>query len=97
MLEVIQATENSCSQTYNRIQQQLAEIKELSRSNLALKRLIKRNAKRDGTYGKNPKLLAAAASADNVLIANNATKKQLKDVRCKLPFVVAEYTPNTMV
>ena len=35
----------------------------MSRSNLALKRLIKRNAKCEGTYGKNPKLLAAAAAA----------------------------------
>ena len=62
MLEVIQATENSCSQTYNRIQQQLVEIKELSRSNLALKRLIKRNAKREAKNGKNAKMAAAASA-----------------------------------
>jgi hypothetical protein len=49
---VINATEISCNQTYNRIQKQLAEVRELSRSNLALKRLIKRNAKREAKAGR---------------------------------------------
>ena len=78
----------------------MAEVRELSRSNLALKRLIKRNAKREakasqltGTFDK----FSPTVTSDSVVISKGANKEHLKDVRCRLPFVVADYSPDTSI
>lgn len=41
------ATEEKCGETYQRIRKRLGELRDLSASNLALRRLIKRNMKRE--------------------------------------------------
>lgn len=46
-MSVINATEKNCEQTYSRIRTRLNDLKELSRNNLALRRLVKRNMKRE--------------------------------------------------
>ena len=47
-MQFVETTENQCKETYSSIQNRLAYLKDLSLSNLALKRLIKRNKKREG-------------------------------------------------
>ena len=87
VLGVINATEKSCGATFARIQKQLAEVKELSRSNLALKRLIKRNAKREAKLGR----FLVRGKLPSELTGSSS---EFRGKHCKLPFVVADYTPE---
>ena len=64
-----------------RIQQRLAYLQDLSSSNLALKRLVKRNAKRESNNSKNSQ--SGSSNFDSE-----------KERNCKLPFVVANYMPD---
>lgn len=84
-MQVISATEKNCEQTYSRIRNRLSNLKEMSRSNLALKRLVKRNMKREEKLA---------------YILKNSSQREIeeklgaRDQICKLPFVVAKYTPD---
>ena len=82
VLQFINNTEERCRETYLRIQQRLAYLQDLSSSNLALKRLVKRNAKRESQTSK-----ASQSSSSNF---ENSEKER----NCKLPFVVANYVPD---
>ena len=81
VLQFINNTEERCRETYMRIQQRLAYLQDLSSSNLALKRLVKRNAKREAQNGK-------------VSQSGTSNCDSEKERNCKLPFVVANYMPD---
>lgn len=49
---VVRETERRCRDSFGRIKQQLERMQELSQSNLALKRLIKRNMKREAKLAR---------------------------------------------
>ena len=49
-MQVISAAESHSKETYERIKHRLRDLKELSASNLALKRLIKRNMKEETRF-----------------------------------------------
>ena len=52
IMQVISAAESHSKETYERIKHRLRDLKELSASNLALKRLIKRNMKEETRFAQ---------------------------------------------
>ena len=52
ILQVVNSAEKKCGETYSRIRARLNDLRELSSSNLALKRLIKRNQKRESKIAR---------------------------------------------
>ena len=89
VMDVINATETQCNNIFERIQERLVNLRELSQSNLALKRLIKRNRKREGEMAK--RLNKYAGEADS---SDSGSGSFGNERRCKLPFVVAKYAPK---
>ena len=81
VIQFINNTEERCRETYLRIQQRLAYLQDLSSSNLALKRLVKRNAKKEAQTSK-----MSQSGSSNI--------DSEKERNCKLPFVVANYMPD---
>ncbi len=80
-MEAIEKVERSSQATYARIHARLDDLRELSTSNLALRRLIKRNMKREAALSKNLGQIVGATQC--------SVNQQVK-----IPFVVAKYEPN---
>ena len=87
---LVRETENEVRDSYSRIKDQLKQLSELSQSNLSLKRLIKRNAKRDAKIKTNLGRESPSTKSDGSC-SEDCDKNQM---RCKLPFVVAVYQPD---
>ena len=80
-MDAISAVDKHSQSTYARIHARLDDLRELSTSNLALKRLIKRNMKREHVLTKNLGQIIGASQC--------STNQQVK-----IPFVVAKYQPD---
>ncbi len=80
-MDAISAVDKHSQSTYARIHARLDDLRELSTSNLALKRLIKRNMKREHILSKNLGQIIGASQC--------STNQQVK-----IPFVVAKYQPD---
>ena len=85
-MKFIDVTEKQCSETTASIKKRLAYLKDLSLSNMALRRLIKRNQKREGKISQIVDKLGRSES--------KVMSKRDSKVVCNLPFVLAYYTPE---
>lgn len=97
MLKFVESTEKQCSETFDSIQSRLAHLKDLNNSNLALKRLIKRNMKREGRIGQLVERLGLQQSQDDDGATGGCRRGREQAYGskvCKMPFVLAGYTPD---
>ena len=89
-MRVIRDTEEKCKNTYANIKKKLDKLNELNESSAALRRLIKRNQKRDKKLERGDRKTQSHESSSGAESEYSAAK----GVRCKLPFVVAVYKPD---
>jgi len=84
IIQVISETQKEVDSAQKRIQDRLAYLKKISSSNLSLRRLIKRNMKREEKISS---MLLGHMTIDRKLEGK-------RDKKCMLPFYVAKYTPD---
>lgn len=92
IMQVVNATERKCSETYSRIKNRLRDLAEISASNLALRRLIKRNMKREGRIANS--ITNMAESGGFISESDRQALRSQHNQICKMPFLVANYVPE---
>lgn len=78
ILQMVNATEEKCSKMYDRLRDRITDLREVSASSSALKRIIKRNKKRDERI-------------ERACLRPNDRRTREHDNICRMPFVVAKY------
>ena len=78
ILEMVNATEEKCSKMYDRLRDRITDLRDVSASSSALKRIIKRNRKRDERI-------------ERACLGPKDRRARERDNICRMPFVVAKY------
>ena len=84
-MKVIKAAEDHSKETYQRIKHRLTDLKDLSASNLALKRLIKRNMKQETSIAEVLGLRGRQMEEENCRLGHK------EELFSKIPYALARY------